>query len=79
VGERYTAAKVALGLTAVLAVGLVAMAALDAPWIGLAVIALLIGALIAREVTIFGVRGFLLVTGGVLAVIGAAFVIARLT
>jgi hypothetical protein len=75
VGERYSAAKIALGFTAVLAVALVAMGVLDAPWLGFAAIALLFGALIAREVTIFGVRGFLLLTGGVLAVLGVAFVI----
>jgi hypothetical protein len=54
------------------------MAALDAPWLGFVVIALLFGVLIAREVTLFGVRGFLLTTAAVLAVIGVAFVVARL-
>ena len=54
------------------------MAALDAPWLGLVVIALLFGVLVAREVTLFGVRGFLLTTGALLAVIGVAFMIARL-
>jgi hypothetical protein len=78
VGESYSAAKVALGLIAALAVALVAMAALDAPWLGFVVIALLFGALIAREVTIFGVRGFLLVTGAVLAAVAVAFVNGRL-
>jgi len=78
VGERYSAAKVALGLTVVLAVALVAVAVLDAPWIGFVVIALFFGVLIAREVTIFGVRGLLLITGGVLAVIAVAFVASRL-
>jgi len=78
VGTRYSAAKVALGLTALLGVALVAMAALDAPWLGFVVIVLLFGVLIAREVTLFGVRGFLLTTAAVLAVIGVAFVVARL-
>jgi hypothetical protein len=78
VGARYSAAKVALGLTAVLAVALVAMAVLDAAWLGFVVIALFFGALIARGVTIFGARGFLLTTGGVLAVIAVAFLVARL-
>jgi hypothetical protein len=78
VGERYSAAKVALGLTVVLAVALVAMAVLDAAWLGFVVIALFFGVLIAREVTVFGVRGFLLITGGVLAVIAVAFVVSRL-
>jgi hypothetical protein len=78
VGTRYSAAKVALGLTALLGVALVAMAALDAPWLGFVVIALLFGALIAREVTVFGVRGSLLITGLPLVVVGVAFVISRL-
>jgi hypothetical protein len=77
VGARYSAAKLALGLTAVLAVALVAMAVLDAPWLGFVVIGLLFGALIAREVTIFGVRGFLLITGAGLAVVAVAFVVSR--
>ncbi len=77
-GERYSAAKVALSLTAALAVTLVAMAVLDAAWLGIVVIALLFVALIAREVTTFGVRGFLLITGGVFAVIALAFFVARL-
>ena len=72
------AAKVALGLTALLAVALIAMAALDAPWLGFVVIALLFGVLIARELTLYGARGFLLITGALLIVIGVAFAIARL-
>jgi hypothetical protein len=79
VGERYTAAKVALGLTAALALTLVAREVLDAAWLGFVAIALLLGALIARQVSVFSVRGFLLITGAVLAVIAVAFVVARLT
>jgi hypothetical protein len=78
VGGSYSAAKVALALTAVLAVALVAMALLDAAWLGFVVIALFFAALIAREITIFGARGFLLMAGGLLAVIAVAFVVARL-
>jgi hypothetical protein len=77
-GERYSAAKVALGLTAALTLALVAMTVFDAAWLGFVVIALLFGALIAREVTLFGVRGFLLITGGVLAVATVAFLATRL-
>ena len=76
-GERYTAAKVALGLTVGIAVALVAIEVFDAPWLGFVVIALLFGALIAREITIFGVRGFLLTTGALLALIAVAFAVGR--
>jgi hypothetical protein len=79
VGERYSAAKVALGLTAALAVALVAMAVLDASWLGFVAIALLFGTLIAREITVLGVRSFLVLTGAVLATIAVAFAVARLT
>jgi hypothetical protein len=78
VGSSYSAAKIALGLTALLGVALVAMAALNVPWLAFVVIALFFCALIAREVTVFGVRGFLMMTGPLLLVIGVAFVIARL-
>ena len=54
------------------------MAALDAPWLGFVVIALLFSVLIAREVTLYGARGFLLITGALFIVIGVAFAIARL-
>jgi hypothetical protein len=71
------AAKAALGLTALLAVALLLIEALDAPWLGFVVIALLFGVLVAREVTLYGVHGFLLMTGALLVVIGVAFAIAR--
>jgi hypothetical protein len=78
VGEGYTAAKIALGLTALLALALVAMALFDAPWIGFVAMAALFGVLIAREVFLLGVRGFLVTAGAVLAVIAVAFAFQRL-
>lgn len=76
---RYSPAKIALAPTALLAVTLVAMALFDAAWLGFVVIALFFAVLVAREVTIFGGRGWLLTTGALLAVIALAFVAARLT
>ncbi|MCU1678633.1 MAG: hypothetical protein JWM93_3391 [Frankiales bacterium] len=76
---RYSAAKIALALTALLAVTLVAMALFDAAWLGFVVIALFFAVLVAREMTIFGGRGFLLITAALLAVIAIAFVAARLS
>jgi hypothetical protein len=79
VETRYSPAKIALAPTALLAVTLVAMALFDAAWLGFVVIALFFAVLVAREVTIFGGRGWLLTTGALLAVIALAFVAARLT
>jgi hypothetical protein len=78
VGERHSAAKVALGLTVVLAVVLAAMAVFEVAWLGFVVITLLFGALIAREVAFFGVRGLVLITAAILAAIAVAFAVARL-
>ncbi|HEU4973839.1 MAG TPA: hypothetical protein VFT50_02025 [Baekduia sp.] len=76
---RLSAAKTALIATALLAVVLVAMAVLNAPWLGFVAIGLLFAALIAREVTVFGGRGFLVVTGVLLGVIAIAFAVQRLS
>jgi hypothetical protein len=74
----YTTAKIAIALTAILAVVLILMAVLDAPWLGFAGIALLFAALIARQITIFGGRDFLISTGVLLAIAAGAFVLQRL-
>lgn len=76
---RYGAARAAIAMTAALGVVLVAMAVLDAAWLGFAAIALLFAALVARGVTVLGARGFLVFAGGMLALIGAAYAVARLT
>ncbi len=75
---RYRAAKIALVATAILAIALLSMELLNAPWIGFVATALLFIALIAREVTIFGGRGVLIVFGLLFGVIGAAFVVQRI-
>jgi len=74
---RYRAAKIALVATAILAIALLSMELLNAPWIGFVATALLFIALIAREVTIFG-RGFLIFFGVLLGVIGLAFIVQRI-
>jgi hypothetical protein len=76
---RFAAAKVALLATVLLALALVAMELLDAPWLGFAALALLCGVLVAREITIVGGRGFLLFSAVTIGVIAVAFVVQRLS
>lgn len=79
VETRFTATTVALMATVLLAFALAAMALLDAPWLGFVAMSLLFVGLIAREVSVWGVRGFLLVSAAIAGVIAVAFVAQRVS
>jgi hypothetical protein len=77
-GRLLCAAKVALALTFLLAATLIASAVFHTAWLGFVAMALPFGALIAREVTVWGGRGFLIITGAFGVVVVVAFLAAQL-
>ena len=76
---RSLALKVVLVAVVLLALALVAMEVFDAPWLGFAVMALGVVILLARGISIYGVRGFALVAAVMASVVAVAFIAQRVS